>query len=863
MTSAALPSVATGTVPSAAGDGSRIAPTSALISFSTAATGLLSYGASLFMAHVLDAVEFSVFAAGQMLLNIASVAAFALVPLPLIHAVAANARGSQARTHGMSFAWFVTAGAGCVAALVTGAVAASFAPPPAVLATAVAAFALFFVAPVGGWLQGELRFVPFAAASAAEVCIRIAFGVAAVLLGWGAGAALTGFTVAAVVVVGGALVGGLRKEFAWRPQALRERWRWAETGDMVPTQLAVAVLIGTDVVLVTLLAGGSPDAAGFQALSTLAKGPVYVAAGIVVVAFPLLRSGSDRAEEILTGTLRSFAILTFLASAVLATVPPDLVLLVLPERYAAAIALLPLLAVASFGYALLDLLGNLLLAVGQTRRSQFGLLVAVLVLPTATVGGWRWGGGVAGLAVGTTIGTLVATAVMCVIAAPVLPPSTPRRVVRAAPAALAVLGLLYLVRPLPVLWLVVVGVLGAVLVRELARRPDPDGPAGVGSASPGPLRILHLGFEDPMMPGAGGGSVRTHEINRRLARVDHVTVLVQTYPGAVDRVQDGVRYVPVGLGSGRNRLTRLLGYVVVLPFAVRAHRRADLVVEEFLAPFSSMAVPLWVRLPVVGMVQWLHARDKARQYKLPFHLVERAAVRTHRHLIAVSSGTTERLRTMNPDARIDVIGNGVDAALFDLPAALGTDVLFVGRLELHCKGVDLLLEAWAAASRTLDGRLVIAGTGPDERRIRRLAERLDVADRVEFAGWASGDRKRRLLTGARLVVVPSRHETFGIVAVEALAAATPVVAFDIPCLREVVPTACGWRVPAFDVDALAARLVELYPDADRLRAAGAAGRRFAAGYDWDVLAAEQARVYRERLRATTAASGAASGGVSG
>src|SRR4051794_10905791 len=97
-----------------------------------------------------------------------------------------------------------------------------------------------------------------------------------------------------------------------------------------------------------------------------------------------------------------------------------------------------------------------------------------------------------------------------------------------------------------------------------------------------PLRVLHLGFEDPRMPGAGGGSVRTREINRRLGAAGLVvTVLTTRYPGCADGVYEGVRYEHVGIGRGNNRLTRLLGYVALLPAAVRAHRDADLVVEDF------------------------------------------------------------------------------------------------------------------------------------------------------------------------------------------------------------------------------------------------------------------------------------------
>jgi glycosyltransferase involved in cell wall biosynthesis len=115
---------------------------------------------------------------------------------------------------------------------------------------------------------------------------------------------------------------------------------------------------------------------------------------------------------------------------------------------------------------------------------------------------------------------------------------------------------------------------------------------------------------------------------------------------------------------------------------------------------------------------------------------------------------------------------------------------------------------------------------------------------VRFVGWVRGEEKARLLAGARAVAMPSRMETFGIVAVEAFAAATPVVAFAIPSLREVVPEGAGFAVPAFDVQAYADRLQELCQDPDLAVSMGSEGRKFAAGYDWDALAARQAEVYR-------------------
>ena len=364
----------------------------------------------------------------------------------------------------------------------------------------------------------------------------------------------------------------------------------------------------------------------------------------------------------------------------------------------------------------------------------------------------------------------------------------------------------------------------------------------------GNLHVLHLGFEDPAMPGAGGGSLRTHEINRRLAAGGtDVTVFTTRFPGCADRVQDGVRYVHIGAGPCGSRLSRTLGYVLGLPRAVRRYsrdHRVDLVVEDFFAPFASMAAPRWTRRPTIGVVQWLGAREKSEQYHLPMVPLQNFGVRSHRRLVAVSSDTGAQLQAINPALEVVVIGNGVDPVLFDQPQQTGRDVVYIGRLEYGGKGLDLLLDAWTRVHDQVDGRLVIAGQGHDEDRVRREVVRLGLGDRVRFAGWVRGEEKARLLAGARVVVMPSRIETFGIVAVEAFAAATPVVAFAIPSLREVVPEGAGFAVPPFDVAEFAKRLAEVCDDAELATAMGADGRRFAAGYDWDALAARQAEVYR-------------------
>ena len=357
------------------------------------------------------------------------------------------------------------------------------------------------------------------------------------------------------------------------------------------------------------------------------------------------------------------------------------------------------------------------------------------------------------------------------------------------------------------------------------------------------MRILHLAYEDPRRPGSGGGSIRTREINRRLAARHQITAIVAGYPGARPRVEDGVRWVPIGMHSGTTR--DQLSYFALLGSAILRHPH-DLVVEDFGAPFSTGMAPLFTRRPVVASVQWLFAREKRLEYGLPFDLVERAGLPLYDDFIAVSDWLAGAIRARRPRATVETIPNGVDATAFSVESAPPRHLLYVGRLETQHKGCDLLLDCTARARATLAARghrmptLIIVGDGPDR------AANLGLTDSVEFRGRIDGEAKYRLMAAAHAVLMPSRYETFGLVAVEALAAGAPVIAFDVGPLAEMAGPGRARLIPAFDLTAFSDAIV-----AAVLAGAGAtgrvgdrhAGRDWARAYDWDELAARQEQHY--------------------
>ena len=152
-------------------------------------------------------------------------------------------------------------------------------------------------------------------------------------------------------------------------------------------------------------------------------------------------------------------------------------------------------------------------------------------------------------------------------------------------------------------------------------------------------------------------------------------------------------------------------------------------------------------------------------------------------------------------------------------------VVFAGRI-IAPKGVGILIRA----ARTVDAEFVICGDGLGWAPMRRLAQRLGVAERMSFTGWLSAEELARELAEASVVAMPSLWpEPFGLVGIEALAAGRPVVASFTGGVGDWLEDGVnGLCVRPGDPPALARALNELLADPTRQQAMGAAGKRMVA-----------------------------------
>ena len=176
------------------------------------------------------------------------------------------------------------------------------------------------------------------------------------------------------------------------------------------------------------------------------------------------------------------------------------------------------------------------------------------------------------------------------------------------------------------------------------------------------------------------------------------------------------------------------------------------------------------------------------------------------------------------------IPHGVDTSRFrpEKPAAPGCDILAIGRL-VPKKGLDVLIEAVAGLAGV---HLGIVGAGPEESALRARAEALRLEQRVAWLGPASHAELPRLLSGAKVVAVPSVQDATGDrdglpnVVLEALASGCAVVASDISAIpTAIVHARTGLLVPPGDPRALARALARALENPELRRGLGSEGRR--------------------------------------
>lgn len=364
-----------------------------------------------------------------------------------------------------------------------------------------------------------------------------------------------------------------------------------------------------------------------------------------------------------------------------------------------------------------------------------------------------------------------------------------------------------------------------------------------------PLNVAQVTAAYP--PALGGVEVVAQQLSAHLAASGSVVDVLTTDVGAA-----GSPRTEVGAVRVRRHRAVQVAHTPVAPglliSLLRLPRRTVVhvhVAQAFVVELVWLVCALR-RLPLIAHVHLDVDASGPAGRLLPAYkrLVLGPVLRSADRVIALTGSMKEFLldRYRLDRAKVDVVPNAVDARFFNPvtdPAEAETHqngplrVLFVGRLSVQ-KNLPRLLGALAGMRELVEA--VVVGDGADRSDHERLASRLGLTT-VRFVGAADPDGVRRWLAWADVLAMPSDKEGLPLVALEAMAAGVPVVATDVPGLRELVDGP-GLLVPASEAG-LAEGLDRLAGDAALRHDLAERGRSRAAEHSWPSVTRQVQAVY--------------------
>ena len=368
----------------------------------------------------------------------------------------------------------------------------------------------------------------------------------------------------------------------------------------------------------------------------------------------------------------------------------------------------------------------------------------------------------------------------------------------------------------------------------------------------------------------GGLGHHVHQLATALATAGHEVVVLSrrpfrtdpsTHPSTVE-ISEGVRVIataedPHEFDFGRDMMawTLAMGHSMIRAGLALAGKPDVVHAHDWLVAHPAIALSEFYDVPMVSTV---HATEAGRHsgwingaISRQVHALESWLVRGSDSLVTCSASMRDEITELFgpglPD--IQVIRNGINVAGWPFalrrPRTGAAKLLYAGRLEYE-KGIHDLIAALPRIRRTHPGAtLTIAGEGTQQDWLISEARRHRVLTAVSFTGRLDHSQLLTALHDADVIVLPSHYEPFGIVALEAAAAGTPLVTSTAGGLGEaVINGQTGISCAPRDVAGIAAAVRNVLDDpAAAQRRAVAARDRLTSDFDWATVAGETAQLY--------------------
>jgi D-inositol-3-phosphate glycosyltransferase len=391
----------------------------------------------------------------------------------------------------------------------------------------------------------------------------------------------------------------------------------------------------------------------------------------------------------------------------------------------------------------------------------------------------------------------------------------------------------------------------------------------------------------------GGMNVYVHQLTRHLGMMGiHVDVFTRSQDEHVPHVLHDLGYgnrvvhVPSGpeIPLPKPELTRYIPKFVngILQFANDKEIKYDIIHSHYwMSGIAAITLREKWQVPFINMFHTLvimknRIAQSPREIEGDYRLEgEKKVIVEANRLIAATLAEKSQLEFLYGarSSKIAVIPPGVDTSMFyPIPKEEAKEVigiapkskmiLFVGRIE-PLKGIDTLIRAISLIQENGDlaccpHTLAIIGGEPDASpeemnaemaRLQNMVEELGIENLVIFLGKRDQKMLPYYYSSAEVVVMPSHYESFGMVALEAMACGTPVVASQVGGLAFLVrDQETGFVVPGNDVITMADRLVQIIKSKDLQQKLGRQSAAYARNYDWKIIAEKISEVYQQELK---------------
>lgn len=358
------------------------------------------------------------------------------------------------------------------------------------------------------------------------------------------------------------------------------------------------------------------------------------------------------------------------------------------------------------------------------------------------------------------------------------------------------------------------------------------------------MKILAINWQDLSNPQAGGAEVHLEEILKRMVHKGHsVTLFCSSYPDAKEEEYiNGIRVIRKGSRFNFN---------FVVPLALKsllAQEQWDVLIEDInKIPFFS---PWFQKLPTLVIVPHLFSDTVFKEINfvlgLYIYLAEKPIPRVYKQkkFMVISESTKEDMVKRGIAAEnIFVVKCGIDQTRFRFDSPVPKEkyplALYMGRLKKY-KSIDQIIKAFPIVLQKLaDAKLVIVGDGDYASELKSLVKKLNLEEKIKFTGYVSEKEKVEWLQKAHLAIYPSLKEGWGLTNIEANACGTPVIASNVPGLKDsVVDGETGFLFEYGNINELAEKIVKVLSDEKLREKLSLGGLKWASSFSWEKAAEE-------------------------